>query len=210
MREKDLTEGLGELADKAEQDHEVQMARAELYKAAKYSIKLHEMLKGVSESEGLEGWVQAKITKASDYLSSVYHHLDYQEADDGAMAPDALDGISSGKAEVQEVSDFKKRELEYELRGEEPKRDPKKRRPYRTPQERIQDANKRNSKKYKESLADKLSEAVAKCSDCGNTSYKTLPEEKQKGVDGKVCWKGYKRMGTKQKGGKTVDNCVKA
>ena len=37
-----------------------------------------------------------------------------------------------------------------------------------------------------------------------------LPEEKQKGVDGKVCWKGYKRMGTKKKNGKTVDNCVKA
>jgi hypothetical protein len=33
--------------------------------------------------------------------------------------------------------------------------------------------------------------------------------EKQKGVDGKVCWKGYKRMGTKMKGGKRVDNCVK-
>jgi hypothetical protein len=33
-------------------------------------------------------------------------------------------------------------------------------------------------------------------------------EEKQKGVDGKVCWDGYKRMGTKKKGGKTVDNCV--
>jgi hypothetical protein len=36
-----------------------------------------------------------------------------------------------------------------------------------------------------------------------------LVEEKQKGVDGKVCWKGYKRMGTKMKGGKRVDNCVK-
>ena len=36
-----------------------------------------------------------------------------------------------------------------------------------------------------------------------------ITEEKQKGVDGKACWKGYKRMGTKQKGGKTVDNCVK-
>jgi hypothetical protein len=35
-------------------------------------------------------------------------------------------------------------------------------------------------------------------------------EDKQKGVDGKACWKGYKRMGTKQKGGKTVDNCVKS
>ena len=36
-----------------------------------------------------------------------------------------------------------------------------------------------------------------------------VAEEKQKGVDGKACWKGYKRMGTKKKGGKTVDNCVK-
>jgi len=36
-----------------------------------------------------------------------------------------------------------------------------------------------------------------------------LVEDNQKGVDGKACWKGYKRMGTKQKGGKTVDNCVK-
>ena len=36
-----------------------------------------------------------------------------------------------------------------------------------------------------------------------------IKEEKQKGIDGKVCWKGYKRMGTKKKGGKTVDNCVK-
>jgi len=31
---------------------------------------------------------------------------------------------------INEVSDFKKRELEYELRHEEPKRDPKKRKPY--------------------------------------------------------------------------------
>ena len=35
-----------------------------------------------------------------------------------------------------------------------------------------------------------------------------IEEAKQKGVDGKACWDGYKRMGTKQKGGKTVDNCV--
>ena len=42
-----------------------------------------------------------------------------------------------------------------------------------------------------------------------NLVSKLLSEEKQKGVDGKACWKGYKRMGTKKKGGKTVDNCVK-
>lgn len=33
---------------------------------------------------------------------------------------------------------------------------------------------------------------------------------KEQGLDGKACWKGYKQAGTKMKGGKTVDNCVKA
>jgi len=41
------------------------------------------------------------------------------------------------------------------------------------------------------------------------TAKESSIEEKQKGVDGKACWDGYKRMGTKKKGGKTVDNCVK-
>ena len=50
MKEKDLKEtGLADLAYKAESDHEVQMARGDLYKIAKYAIKLHEMLKGVEE-----------------------------------------------------------------------------------------------------------------------------------------------------------------
>ena len=80
-----VKEGLGELADVAERDHEVQMARAELYKLAKYAIKLHDKLKSVSEREGLEGWVQSKITKSADMIGSVYHHLDYQEVDDQPM-----------------------------------------------------------------------------------------------------------------------------
>ncbi len=43
-----------------------------------------------------------------------------------------------------------------------------------------------------------------------DTMYIQLMEgAKQKGVDGKACWKGYKRVGTKKKGNKTVDNCVK-
>ena len=36
-----------------------------------------------------------------------------------------------------------------------------------------------------------------------------LVEGKKKGLDGKECWDGYKLAGTKKKGGKTVDNCVK-
>ena len=80
MREKEFKEGLGDMAHKVEKDHEVQMARSDLYKLAKYAIKLHDMLKQVPEEAGLEGWVQSKITKAADYIGSVYHHLDYEEA----------------------------------------------------------------------------------------------------------------------------------
>ena len=82
MRDKEIREGLADLAGRAEADHEVQMARADLYKIAKYAIKLHDMLKGVSEAEGLEGWVQSKITKSADMIGSVYHHMDYDEAMD--------------------------------------------------------------------------------------------------------------------------------
>lgn len=76
---KQVKEGLGDLAHAAEQDHEVQMARAELYKIAKYAIKLHDLLKNVSEAEGLEGWQQSKITKAADYIGSVFHALEYDK-----------------------------------------------------------------------------------------------------------------------------------
>ena len=83
-----LTEGqLGELASKCEADHEVQMARADLFKIAKYAIKLHDMMKNVSEAEGIEGWKQSKITKAADYIGSVYHSLDYEMSPMADEAP---------------------------------------------------------------------------------------------------------------------------
>jgi len=40
-------------------------------------------------------------------------------------------------------------------------------------------------------------------------TFQQFYEDKQKGVDGKACWKGYKHVDTKKKGGETVDNCVK-
>ena len=97
-----IKEGLGDLAHLAEQDHEVQMARAELYKLAKYAIKLHEMLKGISEREGLEGWVQSKITKSADMIGSVYHHLEYQESPMGEVT-EAKDTHCSDKCCGSEV-----------------------------------------------------------------------------------------------------------
>lgn len=57
-------------------DHEAKMARADLYKLAEYSIKLFKL---IGENEELDGWVQSKITKASDYISSVYHYMEYEK-----------------------------------------------------------------------------------------------------------------------------------
>jgi len=59
---------------------EIEMASAELHKLAEYAPKLKEM---VSQMQGLEGWIASKITKASDYISSVYHWLEYQQHEGG-------------------------------------------------------------------------------------------------------------------------------
>ena len=208
MTKRHTNEGLADLAQMAEQDHEVQMARAELYKLAKYSIKLHDMLKKVSEQEGLEGWVQSKITKAADYISSVYHHLDYdfnmaesvvkEKAESKAqqrfmgMVHAAQKGEKAASPEVAKVARSMKKSDAKDFAKTKHKGLP----------DRV-DAG------YKNLLMNRLMEKVEVCSECGKPSWRTLSEEKQKGVDGKVCWKGYKRMGTKEKGGKTVDNCVK-
>jgi len=74
-----LNEGLGDEAHHMERDHEVQMARAQLYNAAKDAIRLHKMLQHISEQEGLEGWVQSKITLAADYLKSAANYVEYEQ-----------------------------------------------------------------------------------------------------------------------------------
>jgi hypothetical protein len=58
-----------------QEDHEGGMAKADLYKLANYSFKL---FKKIQPEDQLEGWVQAKITKAADYIASVYHYMEYE------------------------------------------------------------------------------------------------------------------------------------
>jgi len=57
-------------------DHEVEMARSDLYSAAKNAKQVYSMIHSVSEDEGLEGWVQEKIIKANDYLNTVREYLE--------------------------------------------------------------------------------------------------------------------------------------
>lgn len=51
------------------------MAKRQLYDIAKYSVELHRM---IQDTDNLEPWIQAKITKASDYIDTVKHYMEYQ------------------------------------------------------------------------------------------------------------------------------------
>lgn len=79
MTKKKIKEGLSDEAMSVDRDHEVQMARAQLYHLANDAIRLHKLLKSVSEEEGLEGWMQSKITLAADYIKSTADYLEYDK-----------------------------------------------------------------------------------------------------------------------------------
>jgi hypothetical protein len=83
-------------------DHEASMAKAELYKAAEYAIKIFHM---IQPGDNLEGWVAAKITKAADYLDSVGHYMEYHKKFEPEQEVDSneqdLDFNESTKKEVE-------------------------------------------------------------------------------------------------------------
>lgn len=56
-------------------DHEGRMAKRQLEDIAEYSRELCQILEDDTQ---LESWVQAKITKAADYISKVKHYLEYE------------------------------------------------------------------------------------------------------------------------------------
>lgn len=68
-------------------DHEGSMARTNLAKAQRYCEKLLSMIR---DEDDLPEWVDAKITKASDYLSSVKHYLAGEIARDHGMLEERL------------------------------------------------------------------------------------------------------------------------
>jgi len=74
MPQMTLQEPVG--GDQAPLDDEGRMAKSQLASALRAAQELESML---SDDEQLEGWVQAKITKASDYLKAVRDYLAYEK-----------------------------------------------------------------------------------------------------------------------------------
>lgn len=80
---------------KSRVDHEVEMARSDLYSASRNAEKIHAMIKNVGEDEGLEGWVQEKIIKANDYLNTVREYLE------GKQVQEMMGGVIAGGAQYE-------------------------------------------------------------------------------------------------------------
>lgn len=55
-------------------DEEGAMAKRQLHDMEKYARELSQMLQDTTQ---LEAWVQAKLTKAADYLKTVKHYVEY-------------------------------------------------------------------------------------------------------------------------------------
>jgi hypothetical protein len=81
---------------KSRVDHEIEMAKSDLYQIVKNAKSAFDCIKDKSEDEGLEGWVQEKIIKAADYLNTIAEYLESKKLPEGlkgAIAGGALGGI---------------------------------------------------------------------------------------------------------------------
>jgi hypothetical protein len=57
-------------------EEEGRMSKAKLMSVHKNAAEVYNM---IGDNENLEPWVQDKITKAADYINSVYNHLQYEK-----------------------------------------------------------------------------------------------------------------------------------
>jgi hypothetical protein len=88
-------------------DHEVEMARSDLYAAAKDAMRIFKLLKDRSEEDGLMGWQQSYITLAADYLNSVADSIEYNAKVKGGL--DEMTGgvLAGGMSNFEEGKEHK-------------------------------------------------------------------------------------------------------
>ena len=93
MKISKLLENLSNRLQGGSDDSEVPMAISDLKAIADMANQLAEHLMQEQPQE-LEGWVQAKITKAADYVDAVYRNHMYSDHDCGCGS--AARGLSEG------------------------------------------------------------------------------------------------------------------
>lgn len=78
-------------------DNESEAMRKDLYQMGKYCVELHRMMGDLPDAD-YPHWLQSKLVKAKDYISSVKHYLDNElnapkddYGDPTVVTPDAED-----------------------------------------------------------------------------------------------------------------------
>jgi hypothetical protein len=90
--------------DQDRRDHEVEMARSDLFHAAQNAKEIYKMIHQVSEDEGLEGWVQEKIIKANDYLNTVREYLEHKTyMQEGGVIAGGMSNFEESKERVDSL-----------------------------------------------------------------------------------------------------------
>jgi hypothetical protein len=88
-------------------DHEVEMAKSDLFQSAKNAKQIYELIKNIPETVGIEGWVQEKIIKANDYLNTVCEYLEHKQ-----LSEETIEGKRDNFT-VADIKDLEKiRDLE--------------------------------------------------------------------------------------------------
>jgi hypothetical protein len=182
-------------------DHEVEMAKSDLYQAGKNAVKIYELIKDMSEEQGLEGWVQEKIVKAADYLNTVAEYLEGKELE-------SMDGVGEGthlflegisQADLADV-------LCHRLERRHP--DIYNQYDYNTVYNAVDDVASFHAGAEELGSSD-INIMLRRVIENLKASEIREGENKQvKGGD--PCWSGYEMVGMKSKNGKKVPNCVPA
>ena len=93
---------------------QVEMARSDLFSAAKNAKQVYELIADLSEEEGLEGWVQEKIIKANDYLNTIREYLEGKQLQN-EMTGGVIAGGGVGEGIVDKIKGAVRREKAKDL-----------------------------------------------------------------------------------------------
>lgn len=187
-----------DVGDEQEQciDREGAMAKADLYKLSQYSYKL---FKKIEDEDQLESWVQAKITKAADYLASVYHYLEYEmKFSEYGHKLDNSDVLSeSEKTELRKkLSEARSKIKELKLAQAEKLLEGKKSKPDFLDVDKDGDKDEPFKNAVKSKKSSKVEESLGgesiPCDKCGGTGQITTPAKKWSD-EAKTKAKKYKR-----------------
>jgi len=174
--------------DRGEYDYEGSMAKTLLQTICRNAEDIKNMLE---DDENLPEWVQSKITKAEDYITTSLDYLkSTKELDEEVEQVDELSSDMLGR--------YKKAASDQSSAAD-------KAGDYAKGNKRFSGIMKATRKQF-DNDAKKVNELKNMPDNMDGDDHITREEKKMKGAD--PCWKGYQMVGSKKKGGRTVPNCV--